>query len=75
MISTVSVIAFLISSIDLYACGASSIARLKAEGRERDIQEAIKNISIPGKNKELAHLSGGDFHDTDKGTITHIYRY
>ena len=41
----------------------NTIARLKAEGRERDIQEAIKNISIPGKNKELAHLSGGDFHD------------
>ena len=32
----------------------NTIARLKAEGRERDIQ---------GKNKELAHLSGGDFHD------------
>lgn len=41
----------------------NTIARLKAEGRERDIQEAIKNISIPGKDKELAHLSGGDFHD------------
>ena len=41
----------------------NTIARLKAEGRERDIQEAIKNISIPGKDKELAHLSGSDFHD------------
>lgn len=39
----------------------NTIARLKAAGKERDIQEAIKNIATPSKDKELAHLSGNDF--------------
>lgn len=39
----------------------NTIARLKAEGREKEIQDAIKNISPPIQDKELAHLSGDYF--------------
>ena len=39
------------------------IARLKAEGREKDIHHEIKKLPIPVVNKELAHLEGKDFDD------------
>lgn len=39
----------------------STIARLKAEGREQEIQDAIKNIHTPSQDKELAHLTGENF--------------
>lgn len=38
------------------------IARLKREGRTKDIQAEIKKLQKPATNKELAHLSGNDFH-------------
>lgn len=41
----------------------NTIARLKAEGREAEIQEAIKNIPHNSQDKELAHLSGDNFQD------------
>ena len=37
------------------------IAKLKAEGREKDIQNEIKKLKKPSVDKELAHLSGDDF--------------
>jgi tRNA-splicing ligase RtcB (3'-phosphate/5'-hydroxy nucleic acid ligase) len=39
------------------------IARLKAEGREKEIDKAIKKIKIPATHKDLAYLSGDDFLD------------
>ena len=39
----------------------NTIARLKAEGREQEIQDAIKNIHTPSQDKELAHLTGENF--------------
>lgn len=39
------------------------IDKLKAEGREKDIQAEIKKLKKPSANKELAHLSGNDFLD------------
>lgn len=41
----------------------NTIARLRAEGREQEIQNAIKNIHTPNKDKELAHLSGNSCRD------------
>lgn len=40
-----------------------TIAKLKAEGRETEIQEAIRRIPHGNEDKELAHLSGKDFED------------
>lgn len=37
------------------------INRLKAEGREKDIESEIKKLNKPSSDKELAHLSGNDF--------------
>lgn len=37
------------------------IDKLKAEGRENDIQSEIKKLQKPSADKELAHLSGNDF--------------
>lgn len=39
----------------------NTISRLKAEGREQEIQDAIKNIHTPSQDKELAHLTGDNF--------------
>lgn len=39
----------------------NTIARLKAEGREGEIQDVIKNIPHVSQNKELSHLSGDNF--------------
>ncbi|MES9681637.1 RtcB family protein [Gottfriedia acidiceleris] len=39
------------------------IAQLKAEGRESDIQEALKSIGTPKIKKELAYLEGQGFAD------------
>lgn len=41
----------------------NTISRLKAEGREREIQEAIRKIPYGHQDKELAHLSGDNFTD------------
>lgn len=41
----------------------NTIARLKAEGRESEIQEAISKIPNTSKDKELAPLSGRDLED------------
>ena len=61
------------------------IAKLKAEGREKDIQDELKKLQKPSCNKELAHLTGSDFwnyiHDMEicqeyaslnRRTIAHI---
>lgn len=37
------------------------IAKLKAEGREKEIPQEIKKIKKPKANKELAYLTGVDF--------------
>ena len=37
------------------------INRLKAEGREKDIELEIKKLKKPSADKELAHLSGNNF--------------
>ena len=39
------------------------VKRLKAEGREKDIQSELKKIQKPSCDKELAHLEGQDFDD------------
>lgn len=39
------------------------VMRLKAEGREKDIQAELKKFQKPPCNKELAHLEGSDFDD------------
>lgn len=39
------------------------VRRLKAEGREKDIQSELKKVSIPAFNRELAYLEGQDFDD------------
>lgn len=39
------------------------VRRLKAEGREKDIQAELKKFQKPPCNKELAHLEGSDFDD------------
>lgn len=39
------------------------IAKLKAEGREKEIAEAIKKLQKPQINKELAYLEGQDLED------------
>jgi RNA-splicing ligase RtcB len=39
------------------------VDRLKAEGREKEIPEAIKSIKKPAADKDLAFLSGNDFND------------
>lgn len=41
----------------------NTIAKLKAEGREKEIQDAIKSIPHASQDKELAHLSGDSFND------------
>lgn len=41
----------------------NTIARLKAEGRESEIQEAISKIPNTSKDKELVPLSGRDLED------------
>lgn len=41
----------------------NTIDRLKAEGREKEIQDAIKSIPHASQDKELAHLSGDSFND------------
>lgn len=38
------------------------ITRLKSEGRMKDIPSEIKKLRKPVADKELAHLSGDDFH-------------
>jgi len=37
------------------------IAKLKAEGREKEIAKAIKKLKKPSINKDLAYLTGDDF--------------
>lgn len=37
------------------------VSRLKAEGREQDIEREIKKLKKPVTDKELAHLSGDNF--------------
>ncbi len=39
------------------------VRKLKAEGREKDIQAELKKLQKPACNKELAHLEGQDFAD------------
>lgn len=39
------------------------VDKLKAEGRQTDISEAIKSIKKPAADKDLAFLSGSDFDD------------
>lgn len=39
------------------------IDRLKAEGREKDIQTELKKLQKPACCKELAHLTGSDFNN------------
>ena len=39
------------------------ITKLKAEGREKDIQDELKKIQKPKCDKELAHLEGADFNN------------
>ena len=39
------------------------VKKLKAEGREKDIQAELKKLQKPPCNKELAHLEGQDFND------------
>ncbi len=39
------------------------VKRLKAEGRENEIQAELKKVKKPSANKDLAHLSGSDFDD------------
>lgn len=39
------------------------IADLKAEGREKEIESAIKSLEKPSVDKELAHLEGAYFDD------------
>lgn len=39
------------------------IDRLKAEGREKDIQTELKKLQKPACSKELAHLTGSDFNN------------
>ena len=39
------------------------ITKLKAEGREKDIQAELKKIQKPKCDKELAHLEGVDFNN------------
>lgn len=39
------------------------VIRLKAEGREKDIQKELKKAKKPSANKELAHLTGKDMQD------------
>lgn len=38
------------------------IARLKAEGRQREIGEALKQLKKPQINKDLAYIEGDDLH-------------
>ena len=39
------------------------VKRLKAEGRDKDIQSELKKISKPTADKDLAYLEGSDFQD------------
>ena len=48
---------------DKGALVAETIQRLKAEGREREINDAIRAIKKPDCNKDLAHLENTDFQD------------
>ena len=48
---------------DMSAIKAEIIKKLKAEGREKDIQDELKKIKKPAASKELAHLTGCDFND------------
>lgn len=41
----------------------NTISRLKADGREHEIQETIRKIPHDYKDKELLHLSGDNFSD------------
>lgn len=49
----------------------NTIAKLKAEGRECEIQDAISKIPQDCKHKELAHLSGSNYTDylNDMGIV------
>lgn len=50
------------------------VKRLKAEGREKDIQTELKKIQKPSCNKELAHLEGRDF-DNYMADMKIVQRY
>jgi tRNA-splicing ligase RtcB (3'-phosphate/5'-hydroxy nucleic acid ligase) len=39
------------------------VSRLKAEGREKDIAQELKNLKKPSADKDLAFLTGSDFDD------------
>lgn len=39
------------------------ISKLKSEGRHSEISNVIKSIKKPSANKQLAHLTGNDFHN------------
>ena len=41
----------------------NAIDKLKSEGRDKEISEALKNIKKPSADKELAYLVGSDFDD------------
>lgn len=41
----------------------NTIAKLKLEGRSKDIESEIKNIKKPSADKDLAYLTGTDFDD------------
>jgi len=41
----------------------NTIAKLKSEGKEKDIQKALANIKKPASDKDLAYLTGSDFDD------------
>ena len=50
-------------SKELIAAKADLVKKLKAEGREKDIQMELKKLQAPPINKDLAFLSGQDFDD------------
>ena len=42
---------------------AELVKKLKAEGREKDINDELKKVQKPSASKELAHLTGNDFNN------------
>lgn len=42
---------------------AELVKKLKAEGREKDINDELKKVQKPSAPKELAHLAGNDFNN------------
>lgn len=42
---------------------AELVKKLKAEGREKDINDELKKVKKPSASKELAHLTGNDFNN------------